>query len=275
MSSSRNSPVSYRLKPAGKINWDLYVTVFLPNGYHSLDSIVAPIGLCDEIELIIEPGDGIEVFCDLFPGEQNIVHKAMHAFKKAYPFKSRITANITKNIPNGAGLGGGSSDAASVLLQLNNHFDNPLSFEQLTTLGMSVGADVPNFFQSGWRRMTGIGEIVEPVKGEIRELLLVVPDMPLQTKDVYSKWDSICAPECPPAFDLRMNSPYNSLQAASIALYPQISVIIENLLVCGAKEACMTGSGSVVFGWFENKKKADEAFFCLSKERKVIRTATF
>lgn len=274
MSNSRNSPVSYHLKPKAKINWDLYVTGIFPNGYHGLDSIVAPIELCDQIELLFTPGDDVKVFCNLFPGEQNIVHKAILAFKKAYPCKVRIVANIKKNIPNGAGLGGGSSDAASVLIKLNQHFGNPFSPKQLTNIGMSVGADVPNFFQSGWRRMTGIGEIVEPVKGEVRELLLIVPDIPLLTKDVYCKWDNICAPECPPAFDLRMRSPHNSLQAASIALCPQISTITEELLGCGAKEACMTGSGSVVFGWFENEKEADKASFCLSNKWRVNRTAT-
>lgn len=274
MSSSKDSQASYQIKPKAKINWDLYVIGALPNGYHLLDSIVAPIELCDEIELIIEPGDGVQVHCDHFPGEENIVFKAIQAFKKAYSCKSRVIAKIKKNIPSGAGLGGGSSDAASVLLQLHEHFGNPLTVDGLKAIGAAIGADVPNFFHNGWRRMTGIGEIVEPIEGQERHILLVVPDAPLQTKDVYSVWDKLCAPETPPGFDARMLSPHNSLQAASASLCTEITAMVEALLNSGAVKACMTGSGSVVFGWYKNKKKADEAFLCLSKKWKVVRTRT-
>lgn len=275
MSSLKDSRVSYQIRPKAKINWDLYVTGVLPNGYHQLDSIVAPIDLCDEVELTIAPGEGIKVLCDNFPGEENIVHKAIHAFMQHYPCKSKITAKIKKNIPHGAGLGGGSSDAASVLTKLNEHFGNPLSIGKLNAIGASIGADVPNFFHDGWRRMTGIGEIVEPVEAQQRELLLVAPSMPLQTKEVYARWDKFCVPDTPPAFDLRMRHPHNSLQAASVALCPEIASIVDALLDCGAITACMTGSGSVVFGWFENEKKAHKASSSLSKKWKVILTRTF
>lgn len=274
MTSSKDLQATYLIRPRAKINWDLYVTGVLPNGYHQLDSIVAPIDLCDEIELTIAPGDGIEVLCDDFPGEENIVHKAIHLFMQHCPRKSKITAKIKKNIPHGAGLGGGSSDAASVLLQLNEHFEHPLSTDKLVSLAATIGADVPNFFCDGWRRMTGIGDIVESVKGFALELLLVVPDMPLQTKDAYSRWDKLCVPETPPVFDFRMHHPHNSLQDASVALYPEIGSIVETLLDYGAIKACMTGSGSVVFGWFENEKKANEAFSSLSKKWKAIQTRT-
>lgn len=265
---------TYQIRPRAKINWDLYVTGVLPNGYHQIDSIVAPIDLCDEIELTIAPGDGIEVCCDNFPGEQNIVYKAIHAFKLHHPCKSNITAKIKKNIPHGAGLGGGSSDAASVLLKLNEHFGHPLKTGELNAIGASIGADVPNFFCDGWRRMTGIGDIVESVKGFALELLLFVPEMPLQTKDVYARWDKFCVPENPPSFDFRMRNPCNSLQAASVVLYPEIGAIVEALLDYGAITACMTGSGSVVFGWFENEKKANKASSSLSKKWKVITART-
>jgi 4-diphosphocytidyl-2-C-methyl-D-erythritol kinase len=253
----------------------LYITGVLPNGYHILDSIVAPIDLCDEIELSFGHGDGIEVFCDNFQGENNIVYKAIHAFKQHYPSKSKIIAKIKKSIPHGAGLGGGSSDAASVLLQLNEHYEYPLSMDKLISVAVSIGADVPNFFHKGCRRMTGIGEIVEPVNGQRHELLLVVPDMPLQTKEVYAIWDNISVPEIPPAFDLRQHNPHNSLQTASVTLCPEIASIVDTLLNLGAKKACMTGSGSVVFGWFENEKRANDALFCLSDRWKLIRTKTY
>ncbi|NTU61641.1 MAG: 4-(cytidine 5'-diphospho)-2-C-methyl-D-erythritol kinase, partial [Caldiserica bacterium] len=146
---------------SAKINWDLYITGLLENGYHALDSIVAPIDLFDDIGIAITNGTGIAVECGISPGQENLAWKAADKFLKHTGLDFKIEIKITKRIPSGAGLGGGSSDAACVLKALNKMLECKLDREELKDIAQTIGSDVPCFIHEGWRRMTGRGEVVE------------------------------------------------------------------------------------------------------------------
>ena len=239
----------------------------LENGYHALDSIVAPINLFDNIDITISKGSGIEVVCDIAPGKDNLAWKAADQFLKHTGHNSRIVIKITKNIPSGAGLGGGSSDAACVLKALNKMLECNLDKNELKMIAQLIGSDVPCFIHEGWRRMTGRGEIVEDMEAAVKFIVLAIPDKPVSTAMSYKKFD-----ENPvflkPDKD-RMDKTFNALEEASISIVPEIKEVLELLASTEAKPYCMTGSGSACFGVYQTKKQADTACFQIQSKVKA------
>lgn len=246
---------SYRC--SAKINWDLYITGLLDNGYHSLDSIVAPINLFDDIDISISDGLGIEVSCDISPGSNNLAWKAADRFLNHVGSSHKIEIKITKRIPSGAGLGGGSSDAACVIKALNEMLKCNLDKEELKRISQTVGSDVPCFIHDGWRQMTGRGEIVKEIVASNRFIVLVIPNKPVSTALSYKKFDEN------PSFSKpgkdRMEKPFNALTKASESIVPEIKDTLKLLDSTGASPFCMTGSGSACFGVYKTKKQADTA----------------
>ena len=252
-----------------KINLYLRVLGRRQDGYHDLESWMQKIALADRlvISLRSQPGLTLTVGEERLPGDEtNLVWRAAMAFFAASGLANRVGASIflEKNIPLAAGLGGGSSDAAAVLLGLNRLCGLLLTGPALAELGLSLGADVPFFlFPAPAAFASGVGEILRPapvLSGY--HVVLVNPGFPVSTKEVFSrlsltektKKTKRTAPvvwrgdEDVSGLDLRSLS--NDLEAVTIAMYPQIARIKERLLALAAETALMSGSGATVFALF-------------------------
>jgi 4-diphosphocytidyl-2-C-methyl-D-erythritol kinase len=180
------------LAPA-KINLSLKILGRRNDGFHEIDTLIAPISLYDEIRIDKgRLGKGIEFRCDdpsVPQGGDNLAIRAAKAFFEAAKIDPAVSIELKKKIPHGAGLGGGSSDAASVLLALNKLFDVKLSREALAEMAAPIGSDVPFFIFQSAARCEGRGEIVTPVKLQTQfSILLLKPAFAVSTAWAYSRW---------------------------------------------------------------------------------------
>ena len=278
------------LAPA-KVNLYLCITGRRPDGYHLLDSVMVPVSLWDEIE--IETGGKIEteierkpqilVTCDdptLPTDETNLAYKAAALFCKEAGISAKITIDLRKRIPFGAGLGGGSSDAAAVLKGLNVLFSQQFSEQQLSTLGVRLGADVPFFIPCQPAHVEGVGEILTSVPPlPFRWLVIVVPSFGVSTPWAYRQFDELPARAEPTSAELRQfvhgqwppaECLINDLERAVVPAHPTIGQIKERLLQAGAEGALMSGSGSSVFGVFSRQEMAEQAVVLLQKQGKTF-----
>jgi len=175
-----------------KINLSFEIKARREDGYHEIETLMAPISLADR--LTIEPRDEPEIdfSCDdpaLPGGDDNLVVRAAHLFRAATGIQTGVRIVLEKKIPHGAGLGGGSSDAASTLLGLNELFETRLDQKALMGLGAQLGSDVPFFITGSAAICRGRGELVNPIKLERKlDLLLVKPDFGVPTPWAYAKW---------------------------------------------------------------------------------------
>jgi 4-diphosphocytidyl-2-C-methyl-D-erythritol kinase len=180
------------LAPA-KINLSLKILGRRNDGFREIDTLIAPISLYDEIRIDKgRLGKGIEFRCDdpsVPQGGDNLAVRAAKAFFEAAKIDPAVSIELKKKIPHGAGLGGGSSDAASVLLALNKLFDVKLSREALAEMAASIGSDVPFFIFQSAARCEGRGEMVTPVKLQRQfSILLLKPAFAVSTAWAYSRW---------------------------------------------------------------------------------------
>ena len=180
------------LAPA-KINLSLRILGRRPDGFHEIETFIAPISLADQLTLTREAeGDGIEFHCDdptVPEGDDNLVVKAAREFFELTKVKASLSIKLEKKIPHGAGLGGGSSDAAATLLALNELFDTKLSQETLAQLGSKIGSDIPFFIFQSAAKCRGRGELVspEPLPTPL-SLLLLKPEFGVPTAWAYGRW---------------------------------------------------------------------------------------
>ena len=174
-----------------KINLSLKVLCRRSDGFHDIETLIAPISLCDEIK-IEKQARGTDFQCDdpsVPKGNQNLVVRAAKAFFDQTKQKGGVAIELQKKIPHGAGLGGGSSDAAATLLALNQLFETKLSREDLAKLGSTIGSDVSFFIFGSTAMCKGRGEIVTPAKlNERLSILLLKPDFGVSTNWAYSRW---------------------------------------------------------------------------------------
>ena len=176
-----------------KINLSLKILSRREDGFHEIETLIAPVSLQDEIKIDkIDRGQGIEFRCDdpLVPrGEDNLVVRAAKSFFAATKLTPEVSIDLKKKIPHGAGLGGGSSDAAATLLALNRLFETNLTREELAKLGSEIGSDVPFFIFESAATCRGRGELVTPVQlPEQLSILLLKPDFAVATAWAYSRW---------------------------------------------------------------------------------------
>ena len=181
-----------------KINLSLRVVGRREDGFHDIDTVVVKLpGLADE--LVISESESFSFTCDT-PGvptdDSNLVVKALHAFETAAGITCTLSISLKKTIPHGAGLGGGSSDAAMTLKALNEIYGAPLGPDELHSIAASLGSDIPLFLMDGAVRCTGRGEILEPVPSPpALPIVLLKPSFPVATPDAYKRWqDSIELP---------------------------------------------------------------------------------
>src|SRR6266481_5969310 len=180
------------LAPA-KINFSLRILGRRSDGFHEIETLIAPISLCDQIKIERRRGkNGIEFRCDdpsVPRGDDNLVVRAAEAFFKKTKVTSRVSIELKKKIPHGAGLGGGSSDAAFTLLALNELFDTKLPREALAKMAEAIGSDVPFFIFQSAAVCKGRGEFVNPTKLRKQlSILLLKPQFGVPTAWAYVHW---------------------------------------------------------------------------------------
>ena len=263
------------LYPNCKINLGLRVIRKRPDGYHDLETVFVPIyGLHDELEVRPNPNpslkgresyivfeqEGIAVDC---PAEDNLIVKCYHLFKAKYPQIGSISVRFKKNIPFGAGLGGGSSDAAHMAIALNELFELGLTKEELAAAVKPLGADCPFFIYNTPCYAEGIGDQLTPIDLDLKgiRIVLIKPEEGVSTREAYSGIKPYPIPSLKERAlgDLgnlgSLGDLYifiNDFEATVFPLHPQIAAIKKRLLDAGAFYASMSGSGSTVFGLFEN-----------------------
>lgn len=256
------------LRAPAKINLCLEVVEKRPDGYHSLRSFMAPISLFDELEIEKTGVSGsVEVVCEgkdpALGGEKNLCFRGAEFFFRESGVDSGVQIVLRKNIPVGAGLGGGSSDAAAVIMGLERLFGCRLSRQARVKAAFEVGADVPFFFCRSPAWIEGIGEKVIPSPLE-EDLWLVVihPGCMLSTKEVFSKFSmGLTSKERTSTItDLTFQGVLegigNDLQATAEKIEGKISEALDVLAGVGALGGCMSGSGSAVFGLFPDGDSA-------------------
>jgi 4-diphosphocytidyl-2-C-methyl-D-erythritol kinase len=176
-----------------KINLSLRILSRRDDGFHEIESFITPISLCDEITIDKKAGQGIDFRCDdssVPQGEENLVVRSANAFFKATKLKPSASIELKKKIPHGAGLGGGSSDAATTLLALNQLFETNLPREALAKLAAEIGSDVPFFLFESAALCRGRGELVVPKKLRNKlSILLLKPEFGVSTASAYKRWE--------------------------------------------------------------------------------------
>ncbi|MBO4249867.1 MAG: 4-(cytidine 5'-diphospho)-2-C-methyl-D-erythritol kinase [Paludibacteraceae bacterium] len=260
--------------PNCKINLGLRVIRKREDGYHDLETIFVPIyGLHDELEVVPtansqEPiafnQEGIAVDCN---PEDNLIIKCYRQMAEKYPQIGPVSIRFKKNIPFGAGLGGGSSDAAHMAIVLNELFQLGLSKAQLAAEVRSLGADCPFFIYNTPCYAEGIGDLLSPVDLDLKgtRIILIKPDEGVSTKEAYSgirphpedaqriKTAIAQSRKSLLSFDFSLSTIFaNDFEATVFPKHPIIADIKKRLLDAGAYYASMSGSGSTVFGFFKN-----------------------
>jgi 4-diphosphocytidyl-2-C-methyl-D-erythritol kinase len=260
-------PAMLTRKSHCKVNLLLNILGKRPDGFHELETVMQPVGLCDE--LTFEPASsGVALTCNepgLPTDETNLVHRAATRFFEVTGLRSGARIHLTKNIPMAAGLGGGSGNAATTLLALNEVFEKPLSDAQLHSIAASLGSDIPFFLQPQPALATGRGEVIQPLEPFPAltgcAFLLVHPGFGIATAWAYkelARFPKSLNGEAGRAQrlvsllnegDLRKASRefYNSLEAPALEKYPWLAVLQEFLRANGASAVLMSGSGSTTF----------------------------
>lgn len=272
-----------KIKAPAKINLSLDVVSRREDGYHNLEMIMQEVGVYDILTVSIE-GSGtteIHLSCSkkfLPTDERNLCFKAAKLFLNKAKIFAKVRINIEKNIPVGAGLGGGSSDAAATLKALNKLTNEPFSLEELSVLGKNLGADVPFFIYGGCMLAEGIGECLTPVSPLKNAFILIAkPNFSISTAQVYKSLhldEKTPHPNTKEILDALSKNDLNklgknaenSLESVTAKLYPEILEYKKTMVDNGAIYSLMSGSGSAVFGIFTDKQKA-QATARLFKEK--------
>jgi 4-diphosphocytidyl-2-C-methyl-D-erythritol kinase len=236
-----------------------------PDGYHDLVTVMQPLTLADELRLSLG-GQGISLECDhpgLPPGEENLVWRAVREFQEETGQTLGVRLSLYKRIPVAAGLGGGSSDAAGILLALNQLAENPLEPSRLHRLAARLGADVPFFLGRTPAVGRGTGIQLSPVTLLPYWYLLLNPGVPLSTRWVYDNLDVAGLPAPPAAETWDAAHPEewvrNDLGTVALRRLPELARWLEALQASGAWTQGISGSGPTLFGLFHTREGAKEA----------------
>lgn len=261
-----------QFKAPAKVNVRLEITGERPDGYHDIFSIMVPLELFDNLEIrqndtgqIKFKSKGFDVPAD----PTNLVYRAANSFFEEICIKNKgIDIKLEKNIPVAAGLGGGSSDAASTLMALNELYNFPLDKENLHELAVKLGADVPFFIDAVPSIATGIGEILEPIPNWPEFwYLLITPQVEISTAWVYQNYKmELTSNEYDYIRKTLKNDDViissilkNDLEKVTSASFPIIPTLKRKIMDAGAEGSIMSGSGPSVFGIFLSREKAVSA----------------
>jgi 4-diphosphocytidyl-2-C-methyl-D-erythritol kinase len=271
---------SLELLAPAKVNLFLDVHTKRQDGYHDLRSIITPISLCDRVVLTLRP-DG-EISCEMHgeqappagtvPEASNLAYRAAVGLLQATGLTCGVHIDIEKRIPAGAGMGGGSADAAAVLRGLNRLWGADLDITALCAIGFSLGCDVPAMIHGCAVRVEGVGERVEPIPltaSPRRDwLVLANPRLAVETVDIYKRYSKVLTsdeaiyrnmasvlagePVGRPVLSL-----FNSLQDTVFHKYPLIEMLADTLLETGACGVLVSGSGGTIFGLADDRAHAE------------------
>ncbi|MBE6850866.1 MAG: 4-(cytidine 5'-diphospho)-2-C-methyl-D-erythritol kinase [Ruminococcus sp.] len=266
-----------KLRCNAKINLSLDVTGRREDGYHTLKSIFQSVAVYDILTVSVQAGSGIVLRCNIpaLPrDERNLAYRAAQAMLEASGKECNVVIDLHKHIPSGAGMGGGSADAAGVIYALNTLMECGYSDEKLREIGLSLGADVPFMLMGGTALVEGVGEILTPL-ADLPEIPLVILKgrQSMSTPKAYAAIDSLECPQHPDTeqmlraireqdIDLLTEHCGNTFEDA--VLLSDVARAKAALLEDGARCAVMTGSGSAVFGIFPDKQTAAD---CAAKRR--------
>jgi 4-diphosphocytidyl-2-C-methyl-D-erythritol kinase len=257
--------------PNAKINIGLNVVEKRPDGYHNIETVFYPIGLCDLLEIL--PSESCSDYSFSSSGisiegdpENNLIVKAYRLLRSHYQFPA-VDISLVKQIPFGAGLGGGSSDAAFALKAINELFELKITPKKLELLASKLGADCPVFIKNKPVFATGIGNVFTPVQLSLKGkfLLLVKPDIHVSTPEAYSL---VVPQKCETSLIENIKQPIsewkatikNDFEKSVFAKYPEIEKIKNKLYDMGALYASMSGSGSSVYGIFDAEPLQSDFF---------------
>jgi 4-diphosphocytidyl-2-C-methyl-D-erythritol kinase len=272
-------PARLRIRSLAKVNLDLRVLNKRPDGYHELRTIFQTISLADTLDVQYQPGrTQIDIKSNLNIAD-NLIARAADSVMKATRRTGRLGFVLQKRIPLGGGLGGGSSNAAAVLLTLPLLLGKPLPIEKLMELAAGLGSDVSFFLLGGTAVGLGRGTELYPLPDAAsRPALLVAPGIHVSTKEAYSQLGRELRSDSPaPAIDnfqsaawrIADSSPeegVNDFERVVFRLHPQLKSIKGKLLKLGARPALMSGSGSSLFGIFPSRQLRDRAAESCKKE---------
>lgn len=264
------------LFPAAKINLGLNIVRKRHDGFHDIETIFYPVGLCDVLEYVIEGNDatadsltvtGIETGSD---NQNNIIIKILSRLRKECHIPP-LRLHLHKAIPVGAGLGGGSADAACLMKVLNRHLDLGLKEDVIRSIALETGSDCPFFIDCTPSFATGRGEILSPLPDRLKGLYLVLlnPGVGINTGEAYRN----CIPHEPlrhlnELYDLPLKSwkecISNDFEEYAFNVHPVIKEIKESLYRNGAIFSLMSGSGSSVYGLFDKKPVLPADIACYS-----------
>ena len=261
--------------PNAKINLGLNIVEKRPDGYHNLETIFYPINLQDALEVTRRENNDKEYTLHISGSplegepEDNLVVKAYKLLKKDYPELLPVDIHMYKHIPAGAGLGGGSSDAACIIKLLNDKFSLGLSTERMEEYAAKLGADCAFFIRNKPVFATGIGNLFEPVELSLKgyHIILIKPDIFVSTRDAFAEIKPVR-----PAVSLKevvkqpietwKSSMKNDFEDSVFKKFPEIAAIKDELYDLGAVYAAMSGSGSSVYGIFKAPIENVEDKFC-------------
>ncbi len=269
-----------------KINLFLHIAGVRNDGYHELSTLFLPVASpCDTLEISSIP-KGLTIICPEFPELEtgsNLLCKVWEAYAAKTGYRPGLRIRLKKNIPMGAGLGGGSTDAAALLKWLNtNAEESALDDNALIALSAPLGADIPFFLQDQPCLARGIGEELVPINPGVNglHLVLICPQVHVNTAWAYARWDEMNAQRKMPSrtlltsweTDTKNSLPvqpqdvFNDFELPVFEKHPELRVIKEKLLEAGAVAAAMSGSGSTIFGLFRHEREAAEAVRAFSNE---------
>lgn len=266
-----------QIKSPAKINLCLHVLGRYESGYHALAMAMQRVDLCDDIRIRVSGSGGVKVRCEglaLDFGEENIAGRAARLLLAEARIDAGVDIQIDKRIPVAAGLGGGSSNAATVLLTLSDMLDLRFDNNRLQRLGAQLGADVPFFVfqQPAWATGTGTTLAPLPPLPEVA-YLLVNPGIAVSTAEIYQSLQLTKGGELAnlPRFSVVTEedlcaSLHNDLERVTLIRHPLLLQIKQRLLQSGARGALMSGSGATIFGVFDCLDQAQNAAKVLASE---------
>lgn len=279
---------SLRVLTPAKVNLILRVLERRPDGFHAIWSLMHTVGLDDELALTIRPDttSRIALRCDhvaLAADQSNLVYRAAQLVLARSDRAVDLSITLTKRIPLGAGLGGGSSDAAATILGLTRLLGSNWSVEQMAELGQQLGSDVPFFFMGPAACVTGRGEQVRPIQMTgTRWIVLVNPGFPVETKWAYQRLSATRAGVRPLSPELQQLGSRtvvdwseiiplveNDFEAPVFAQHPVLVQIKHQLLSQGAEAALLSGSGATMFGIFPGQADAERAAALFASDPKM------
>ncbi|HSW39272.1 MAG TPA: 4-(cytidine 5'-diphospho)-2-C-methyl-D-erythritol kinase [Acidobacteriota bacterium] len=263
---------SLKVRSFAKINPALAVLGRRGDGYHNIQTLFQSIDLSDEMEL--HPAAGIEFSCEDLPGvrtEDNLAYKAAKALAAIVPGDRGVRISLKKNVPAGAGLGGGSSNAAAVLLGLCRFWSESLPDSELFAIAASLGSDVPFFLSGGLALGSGRGEILSPLPDlQTQHLVAVFPGIHVPTAEAYCSLNlgltsstedrriqALCGQiRSERRYPTRL---FNDFEASILAAHRPVMEAKSFLERLGARTPLLSGSGSCVFGFFPDEESATAA----------------